>query len=268
MSQRGVQPGLRAVRELGKTDSGTVVWSIFGGRVADTNNDTDDPKFTGGDGGTGSTDDDTDADADVDDDASGDDKDDKDDKDKDDDRSDWYSPEEYARLRTRMRNSDRNNEKLRLENARLKSAKDKGTKTDDKTDDTSDADRKSPEDVEKERKREERSRKLAMENAFLRASNVDWVDPEDAFRLVDLSDVDVDEDGTVDTKALARALRDLAKRKPHLVKKPQSGSDDTDDDQGPSPKLNGKRKGSSPAPQRKELEKRFPALRQFGSGPR
>ena len=257
MSQRGVRPGLRAVRELGKTDNGTVVWSIFGGRVADTNNDTEDPKFTGA-GGTdgGSADDDADDDAtdDDDDSSTGDDKDDKDD-DKED-RTDWYSPEEYGRLRTRMRNSDRNNEKLRLENQRLKAnaAKTDDKTTDDKTDDTS----------TKDTGPSQRERQLSLENAFYRANAVDWIAPEDVLKLVDLTDVDVDDDGTVDTKALARALRDLAKRKPHLVKKPQRGTDDTDDDQGPSPKLNGKRKGTSPAPQRKELEKRFPALRNFG----
>lgn len=277
MSQRGVQPGLRAVRKLGTTAAGTVVWSIFGGRTGDSTGGTDnpdDPRFQdggggtsgggGGSGGTGSADDD--ADDDDDDDSSDDD--DKGDDDDKEDRSDWYSPDEYNKLRTKMRNSDRNNERLRLENERLKARKTTKTEGGDKPDDTSDADRKTPEELERERKREQRERKLSLENAFFRANTIEWVDQEDAFNLVDLADVDVDEDGTVDTKALARALRELAKRKPHLVKKPQRGTDDTtDDDQGPSRKLNGKRKGSQPAPQRKDLEKRFPALRHFGGSP-
>lgn len=111
---------------------------------------------------------------------------------------------------------------------------------------------------------------MRLELAFFKSNTIDWVDPADALRLVDLDDVDVDEDGTVDAKALRAALKDLAKRKPHLVKKakaePADDDDDEDeDDEEPSsrrsaPKLNGKRPGSRQTTDRAALAKRFPVL--------
>jgi hypothetical protein len=90
---------------------------------------------------------------------------------------------------------------------------------------------------------------LRIDNAFLTASNVKWVDPEAALRLVDMTDVTIGDDGKVE--GLEAALQKLAEKKPYLVEKAdeknknkgrQSGSseedsdeddedDDTDDDQ-------------------------------------
>lgn len=44
-------------------------------------------------------------------------------------------------------------------------------------------------------------------------------DPADALRLLDLDDFDVDEDGEVDAKAIAKALDELVKSKPYLAAK-------------------------------------------------
>jgi len=58
-------------------------------------------------------------------------------------------------------------------------------------------------------------RKLRIDNAFL-TSDVEWVDAEAALRLVDLSEVEIKDDGTV--KGLKEALAALAEKKPYLVK--------------------------------------------------
>lgn len=44
-------------------------------------------------------------------------------------------------------------------------------------------------------------------------------DPADALRLLDLDDFEVDDDGEVDAKAIAKALDDLVKSKPYLAAK-------------------------------------------------
>lgn len=46
-------------------------------------------------------------------------------------------------------------------------------------------------------------------------------DPQDAFALADLTNVQVDEDGNVDAKGIESALKALAKAKPHLVRSEQ-----------------------------------------------
>jgi hypothetical protein len=63
-------------------------------------------------------------------------------------------------------------------------------------------------------------RRLTVELAFAQVKDVDWYDPEDALRLVDLSDVEFDErTGNVKDKgSIVKAAKDLAKAKPHLVK--------------------------------------------------
>ena len=90
-------------------------------------------------------------------------------------------------------------------------------------------------------------------------------DSDDALRLIDLDEIDVDEDGTVDARQLRRALRDLAKRKPHLVKKKASGRDEDDDDDKStsSSTMNGSRRGSKDPSKldRATLAKRFPVIR-------
>lgn len=77
----------------------------------------------------------------------------------------------------------------------------------------------------------EQIKKLRIDNAFL-TSDVKWVDAEAALRLVDLSDVEIKDDGTV--KGLKEALAALAEKKPYLVQK-------DDEEKGKK----GKRKGKA-----------------------
>jgi hypothetical protein len=82
--------------------------------------------------------------------------------------------------------------------------------------------------------------------------------------LVDLDDVEIDDKGRVDARALKSALKQLAKDKPYLVADSKTEKEDeekTDDtDQGSGPKMNGKRKGSKETATREALAKRFPVL--------
>jgi hypothetical protein len=82
--------------------------------------------------------------------------------------------------------------------------------------------------------------------------------------------VDVDEHGNIDKRDLRLALKDLAKRKPHLVRKPATTSDDdtsTDDTTDADTKssgsrMNGQRKGRKTNTDRAALAQRFPVLNQ------
>jgi len=121
---------------------------------------------------------------------------------------------------------------------------------------------------------------MTAQLAFFKSNTVPWIDPTDAFALAEragLFDDIVDDDGTVDERELRRALKDLARRKPHLVrkleddpkargrksKKDEDEEDEDDEEQGSRPsasKLNGKRKGSSSTVDRAALAKRYPVL--------
>lgn len=267
MSLRLTKPGVDAVAELpvhhftglraiGILPSGKVVWPAMGG-----SEDEDDEKFTGGGGGGGgSEDDDDEEDEDEDDESEEEDKKPKKGKhskdDDDEDEAKLTRPErQAARYRTQLRAAEKRNADLE---ARLKAIEDKDKKPEEL------ASRDLTEARERAEKASARVRQLNLENAFFRANAVDWVDPADALRLLDLDDVEIDEDGTVDARSLRTALRDLAKRKPHLVKS-KTASDNTDEDDTDSrsgSKMNGRRKGKGAEPTRAELAKRFPVLNQ------
>lgn len=262
MSQRLIQPGMRAI---GRTASGTVVWSIAGG--APTSDDPDDSRFTDDDASHGHPGDEAEEDEDDE---------DEDDKpkpkkapkkssdDDDDDDEAVYTEGDMEKIRRRMRAADQRAARLEQENRQLKvGAKPKADEAPDKAPaaDTSEAD-------DKAAKAEARARSLAVQNAFLKANTVNWVDSDDALKFINLDEIDVDDDGTVDRKQLARALKVLAKRKPHLVKpEVQSDADDDGEDgdeaqsgRRTAPAMNGKRKGAKKTPTRQDLAKTFPVL--------
>jgi len=284
MGQRLIKPGRSVATRtpIGRTSRGTEVWFLAGGDRSDPN----DPTFTGED----QDDDDADENEDDEEEDDGDDEDDKskskskkskskskkdddaDEDDEDDDEKPEYTRSEYDKLRKRMRASDQNwqrqkaeNEALKAENDRLKGRKKTGSTDNDKppVDDTVEREAR-----ERATKAEAKARRLGIENAFHRVNKIDWVDPDDVLRLLDFDEIDVDEDGTVDRRDLTRALKELARRKPHLVKKPaQSGDgDDGEDDDAQSgtrktaPAMNGKRKGSGKPSDKATLAKRFPSL--------
>jgi hypothetical protein len=172
-----------------------------------------------------------------------------------------YTEEEYNKLRARMQAADR---RARETDKQLKQLQDQDKPEDEKT-------KAQLAEVTKELEETRAKRKQDLiQLAFFKANDVEWHDPEDALTMADLSSVEIDDDGNVDSTALKAALKDLAKRKPHLVKKSTKDDDDDDEDdeeeddqRSPSgKKMAGKRKGSKgKAPSRAELAQKFPALR-------
>jgi hypothetical protein len=274
MSLRLIRPGIGSANLAGKIHpktglelepigylkDGTAVWPVMGG-----SEDEDDPDFVGGGGGGKGKEDEDDEEEDDDEDEDepksrkGKGKHSKDDDDEDEDEEDDKPtrPErQAARYRTQLRAAQKQNADL---SARLKALEDKDKPADEI------AKREADEAKSKADKLADKIRAQSLELAFFKANQIDWADPSDALRLVDLEDVDVDEDGTVDAVQLRKALRALAKEKPHLVKKKtESSDDDTDDDEPGSrrsaPRMNGRRRGAGKTPTRAELAKKFPVL--------
>jgi hypothetical protein len=274
MSLRLIKPGLSAagrvhpktgqpIEPLYVRKDGSAVWPVLGA----ASDDPDDPAFQ--DGETDDADDDAEDDEDDEEDekpsskkSSKKSKDDDEDDDEDEDDKDakLTRPErQAARYRVKLREAEAANRQMA---ERLRKLEDKDKKPDEIVSrDLQEARTKAEELTEK-------TRAMSLELAFFKSNTVDWVDPADALRLVDLDDVEVDDDGTVNAKALRVALRDLARRKPHLVKKPKQSSgesDDGDEEQGSGRRsagsMNGRRKGSGAAGKtREELAKRFPVL--------
>lgn len=279
MSLGLIKPGMRSVSLAGKVHpktgellkpigylkNGTALWPVLGASP----DDEDDPKFTGEDQ---DEDDEEESEEDDDDDKSTKDKGKKskdkgssdDDEDEEDEEKLTRPERQAARYRTRLREQERENKELK---DRLKALEDKDKKPDeivsrDLQDAQSKVDRLSA-----------ANRNLLLENAFFRANTVDWVDPTDALRLIDLDDVDVDDDGTVDARGLRAALKDLAKRKPHLVKQAKSSgraNDESDEEEEEEERprrsarsVNGTRKGSKGTNNKEQLAKQFPVLRNF-----
>lgn len=257
------------IEPIGYRQNGDPIWPIYG--AAPDTDDPDDPDFVGDDDEEDDDEDDQEKDTKKSkrrpskSKSKAKDDEDEDDEDEDDDEEEDLPPKARAsrqamRYRLEAKRLKAENDDFR---ARLKAIEDKDKK---------------PEDLSAEELREAKQKadklsaaqqRLVLENAFLRCNVVDWVDADDALSLVDLSDVDVDEDGTVDRRALRAALKDLAKRKPHLVKKPtvsdQDDDDEDDDDQEPRSRrsgapMNGRRKGTRQDASREALAKKFPVL--------
>lgn len=275
MDLRSIKPGLPAadlfgmvhprtgepIVPLGYTKRGVAIWPVLG---ADDNDDPDDPRFTGSDD-SDDDDDDSDDDADDDDDTKSKKTKKSDDDDDDEDPRVVRASRQAARYRTRLREQEARNAELEK---RLRAIEDKDKKPEDIND----------RDLTEARSTVDRltktNRELTLRLAVVTTPipNVEWVDVEDTIALAErlgyLDDLDLDDDGTVDRKALRAALRELAKRKPHLVVKKAGGresdkDDDEDDetDRRSAPTMNGKRKGKRTTADRDALAKRFPVLR-------
>lgn len=278
MDLRSIKPGLSAVSHplfmihpktgemltpLGYSKSGRAIWPQMGGAP-------DDEDDKGGDDNDSEDDEDEDEDdSSDDDDDSGDDDDDKDKKTK------KKGGDKDAKIAALEEEKNRHFKKFKKEKeradqleARLTALEEKDLKPEEKTQREKDA------QAAKDKAAADRVAKLNLENAFLRANEIDWVKPEQALAIL-LSDddyeVEFDEDGKVDRKSLKAELKRLAKANPHLVKKPAAKDEDDGDDtdgsaqRATASKMNGTRKGKKPtAPTREELAKKFPALGRLG----
>lgn len=183
-------------------------------------------------------------------------------KDKSSDDDDKVDRAEYERVKRHRAAADRRKAELETENATLKTenAALKAEGKDGKPDEATTA--RVTELQSTNEKLAEQIQSLRINNAFLSANDYTWHDPEDAMRLADLSEVEIEEDGTV--VGLKEALKKLAKAKPHLIKKAESkvkDDEDDDDEKPPSGSANnGRRKGSKNKPDRAALSKTYPVL--------
>lgn len=289
MSLRLTKPGLRSglmlhpktgeeIKPIGILPSGKVVWPVMGA----SSDDVDDPAFTG--------EDDSDDDAEEDD----------DDEDEDEDEEEKPKPRKSTKTKNKVEDDeddeDEEEKESRIARAsrqakqyrlRLRKLEEEFTAYKKNIED----DQKAPDEVAARDLADLRAKNetLAEANrvqtsmlAFFKTPvpGVEWVDASDVFALAEregLFDEVVDEDGNVDQRELRRGLKDLAKRKPHLVKKDDSpkargrkvvDSDDDDDEDDDEPRskrsaasMNGSRKGSkTTGPDRKALAKKFPVL--------
>lgn len=97
----------------------------------------------------------------------------------------------------------------------------------------------------------------------------DWHDRKVAFSLLDLNEVDVDDDGTVDTDSLKDAIEKLAKDKPYLIKTKAKAKDEDEDDEDDDDKEKPGRRSGAPVNGRKrssqqkseaQVKDKFPIL--------
>lgn len=224
-------------------------------RMEDIENDEDPPDDAEDED---ESDDDEDKDEDKDDKEKDDKKDEKkSDKKKksDDDESDKVDRSEYDRVKRHRAAADRRNADLTAENTRLTAevASLKAEGKDGKPDPAATA--RVTELEGNVTERDGTIQRLRIENAFLTANDFSWHDPQDAMRLADLSDVEIEEDGTV--VGLKEALKALARAKPHLIKSTEKA-----DPKGASGSANnGKRKGEGKKVDRATLAKSYPVLR-------
>jgi hypothetical protein len=196
-----------------------------------------------------------------------------DDKAKKDSKKRTIDPDEYDaqvahkdRLKNQLREADKKRDAAEKELTRLKNES------------LPDKEKAAAELTEITKERDDyksRFTNLARTNAFLTASaraGVNWHDPEDAQSVgrKELAELTISDDGEVD--GIDTLVKDLAKRKPHLVKAAKTEGEDKDGKEDKGRKTNGatgsgvgsrsgKGKSNNGALSNEELMKRFPALR-------
>jgi chromosome segregation ATPase len=271
MDLRSTKPGLTAAELFrqanpvvitGYTPKGTPIPSVAGG-APDAGDDDSDPNPQPDDDDDEYEADDDESDADDDDDAKDKKKKSKSKKssDEEDDDDDEMVPQyKYDKLERRMKAADRRSSELDAENKALRAKLADGKDVSPELKAEIDAMRP------KVDKLESSNNQLRLQVAFLTTEipGVTWVDSEAALRMVDLSDVEIDESGRVDKRALRAALKDLARRKKYLVVARDDEKDD--EDQGSTknssgPQMNGRRKGKRDTATKEALKSRFPGLR-------
>lgn len=99
------------------------------------------------------------------------------------------------------------------------------------------------------------NRELALKVAFLSDNTYSWHNPERALRLVDMSQLEIQDDGSV--RGLKDALKALATSDPYLIK--QEVKETNTAPAGTAPGNNGSSGNAKPSA--KGLEARIPALR-------
>ena len=209
---------------------------------------------------TSGSNDDADDDAD-DDDADDDDSGDEDDSDDDDDKagkdgSKSGDDSELAKVKERMKAADRRASKAEAELKKIADAKkDDLTKANDNLKEVT---------AERDTLQTENAG-LRMQVAFLSANTHSWAKPKQALTLAQtegyLDGVVDEDDGTIDDKALKKALNKFAEDNKHLLK--SSDGEDDEDERPPSGSNVGsqKKKKKGKDLDKEALRRKYPALR-------
>lgn len=198
-----------------------------------------------------------DQDEDNDDDASGDEdgeSTDEDDEDGEDDEDDEDVPGLKARITALEKEKDRHFRKAAREKKRADGLQ---VLLDAKAPAAKDKSKDEDEDSSESARKVEVNTALALQNAFLMADTKhEFVNTKAALKLLDVSDIDIDEDGTVD--GMDEAIEALAKDHPYLLKKKAAPARRKT---GDGPTSSTKNSEKSAAAKKRELENRYPALR-------
>lgn len=101
-------------------------------------------------------------------------------------------------------------------------------------------------------------RTQGLENAFFASNTVTWHNPQLALKELEMEGVQND-DGEIDRKALKRAIENLAKQQPYLVKK--EAEDGGKGGKGPTGSNPGGKPLGKGEADRQKLEKKYPAIR-------
>jgi hypothetical protein len=224
--------------------------------------------------------DDDDADDDDDDDSDDDDDDDDDDDEDDEDDKGKRKPSaERRRIREliaestkhRKRASERGRRIAELEAEVAQLKKGSKAKGKDDEDDSDEDDSEAAKLKEENEKLQQRVVQSTLRTEFTDLTTgpkalAEFKNPKAAFRLLDLDDVEIDEDG--DIIGLDEAIKALAKSEPYLLAdKAKQEDDDEDDDDEDKPR---RRRTGTPAggnkrkkgnPNREKLLSKYPALR-------
>ena len=102
-------------------------------------------------------------------------------------------------------------------------------------------------------------RQTRLENAFLTDNTYTWHNPRRALSLADLSDVEIDDDGTV--HGLKKALDALAKSDAYLLKKEAEGNEEETPQGTGTSKNKSKRQQTKADADNEALYNKYPALR-------
>lgn len=218
---------------IGYRGNGNPIWPILGGAEEDDSGEGDQDDKDEGDGEEDNDDESEDTSGDKDESASG-----------------TVSAEEFNKLQERMKNADRRANKA--EEA-LK------TKERAELDDKTRAEKERDDAIAERDKAKEQLQRAKINNAFLTNNKHNWHNPDRALRLLDLSEVEVNDEGEV--IGMVEAIESLAKSDPYLIKT------DADDDEGKGGAPSGTSVGSNGKTKdkgkldRAALEKKYPALR-------
>lgn len=98
-------------------------------------------------------------------------------------------------------------------------------------------------------------RQLSLENAFLTDNSFQWQNPKRALQLVDMSEVEIDDDGKV--TGLDSALKALAKSDPYLLKPKSDDKEKLPNSGDPT----NKDKREKQTADRQTLQQKYPGLR-------